>query len=359
MFVEELKNTREWEDFLKGAPGGTFYHSIKWRNVMKRSFSHPNLYLVVKDENGRLVGICPTVILTSGHLRILNSLPYSDLGGPIIEKRYIEEASFSLLRFMEEFSREKGISCAKICFLKDGSEQFFKSPRCYVNNNKGVVELDLRANPSAFIWNKILRKRHRRKMKHFDRDGFQVREASTKSDLETFLTLYYRNMRHIGAPAHPYTFFENVWSLLYPENFNILLVEKRKTVGGLGFFKYGETIYLTYVGMDRELLSARYSISPFLDWNAIKWAEENGFRYVCFGSTPAHPKSARERAIYSRKVMFGGSFLQQETVFIPFDFYAFAVLFLGSKAIKSWKVMRNVLPTKLQQTMESRLRGIF
>jgi len=359
MFVEELKNTKEWENFLKVTPGATFYHSIKWKNVIEKSFSHPTIYLVVKDENGRLVGVCPTAILTSGHLRMLDSLPHSDLGGPVIEKKYIEEASLSLLRFIEELSPEKGISCAKMCFLKDGSERFFKSSRCYVNNNKGVVDLDLRANPSAFIWSKIFRKRHRRKIKHFERDGFQVREATTKSDLKTFLTLYYSNMRHIGAPPRPYTFFENVWSLLYPENFNILLAEKKKTVGGLGFFKYGETIYLTYVGMDRESLSARYSISPYLDWNAIKWAEENGFRYVCFGSTPAHPKSARERANYSRKVMFGGSFSQQETVFIPFDLYAFTTLLLGSKAINSWKAMREILPTRLQQTIESRLRGIF
>ena len=359
MFVEELKNTTEWEDFLNVTPGGTFYHSIKWKKVIERSFSHPTLYLVVKDENERLVGICPTVILTSSHLRILNSLPYSDLGGPVIEKKCIEEASFSLLRFLEEFSLEKGISCAKICFLKDGSEQFFKSSRCYVNNNKGVVELDLEANPSAFIWDRIFRKRQRQKIKYFKRDGFQVREASTKSDLAKFLTLYYNNMKHIGAPAHPLTFFENVWDLLYPENFNILLVEKRKTVGGLAFFKYGERIYLTYLGMDRESLSSRYSMAPFLLWNSIKWAEGNGFRYVCFGPTSAHPKSRHERANRSQKVMFGASFLQQEIVFIPFDFYAFAILLFGSKAVSAWRAMRNALPPKLQKKIESRVQGIF
>lgn len=359
MFVEELKNTKEWEDFLKATPGATFYHSIKWKNVIEKSFSHPTVYLVVRDENRRLVGICPTIISTSGHLRILDSLPHSDFGGPVIEKRYIEEASLSLLRFIEEFSREKGISCAKICFLKDGSEHFFKSSRCYVDNNKGVVELDLEAKPSDFIWNKIFRKQHRKKIRRFERDGFHVTEASTKTDLAKFLTLYHSNMKHIGAPVFPLKFFENVWDLLYPENFNILLVEKRKTVGGLAFFKYGERIYLSYLGMDRDSLSSRYSMAPFLYWNSIKWAEDNGFRYVCFGSTPAYPKSTHEMANYSQKVIFGASFLQQETVFVPFDFYAFAFLLFGSKAISAWKAVRNVLPAKLQRSMESRLRGIF
>lgn len=110
--------------------------------------------------------------------------------------------------------------------------------------------------------------------------------------------------------------------------------------------------------MDKDLLSARHSVSPYLCWNAIKWAEENGFRYVCFGSTPAHPKSARESANYSQKVMFGGPFLQQETLFIPFDFYAFPILLLAPKAIKAWKAMRDVLPLRLSQKIESRFRHI-
>ena len=359
MFVEELKNNKEWENFLKATPGGTFFHSLKWKNVLERSFSHPTLYLVVKDEDGRLAGICPTVILTSRRTKILNSLPYSDLGGPVMEKRNVEKASLSLLRFMEEFSRAKGISCAKMCFLKDESEQFFKSSRCYVDNNKGIVELDLEAKPSAFIWDKIFRQKHRKKIKRFERDGFQVREASTKSDMKEFLTLYYQNMKYIGGRARPYMFFENVWNLLYPENFGILVVEKRRMVGGLAFFKHHQTIYLTFLGMDRKLLSSRYTVAPALYWSAIKWAEKNSFRYVCFGSTPSHPKSARQRTNYSQKVMFGGSFLQQETIFVPFDFYASAILLLGSKTIMAWKMMRKALPAKLQQTMESRFRGIF
>jgi hypothetical protein len=98
---------------------------------------------------------------------------------------------------------------------------------------------------------------------------------------------------------------------------------------------------------------------PYLDWNAIKWAEQNGFRYVCFGSTPAHPKRPHEIANYSQKVQFGATFLQQETVFIPFDLYASAFLLFGTKAVGTWSAVRNVLPIKLQRSMETRLRGIF
>lgn len=361
MFVEELNNTREWMDFLKITARGTFYHTLKWREVLKRSFALSTLYLVIKSEDGKVIGVCPTTISTASHLKILNSLPHSDFGGPLIEKKYIRDASLSLQRYIKNLSRERDISFAEICFLKDGSEKFFKSLPCYTYD-VGIMELDLRTKPSAFIWGKMFRYTTRRNIRLFKRDGFQVREASTKSDLRTFLTLYYQNMKHIGALAKPSTFFENVWNLLYPENFRILLVEKSKTLGGAAFFKYGETIYLTYFGMDREWLShqraSRYSIQPFVCWNTIKWAEENGFRYICLGSTPAHPKSASEKRNYSLKVKFGGSFLPQEIIFIPFNSYARSVLLFGSKAIKTWITIRNILPRKLQNTIEAPMRKL-
>jgi hypothetical protein len=359
MFVEELKNTKEWETFLKGTPRGTFYHSLEWKNVIEKSFSHPTVYLVIKDENGRIAGICPTVIWTSRRLRILDSMPYSDYGGPVIEKKCLKEASHSLLGFIEHYSLEKDISCAKLCCLKDGSQKFFKSPRYYVDSHKGVTELDLAAKPADVIRSKILSISQRKKIRRLELAGFTIREACSKSDLAEFLNVYYSNMQYIGASAFPIRFFENLWSLLYPQNFNILLAEKESTVGGLAFFSYGEKVYLTYLGISREMLTSSYSMFPYLSWNATKWAERNGFRYVCFGTTPAHPKSAHEMANYSQKVKFGASFLQQETVFIPFDFYASAFLLFGSKAVSTWSAVRNRLPAKLQRSMETKLRGIF
>lgn len=343
----------------EGDPGGTFYHSLEWKNVIEESFPFSTTYLVVKDGHGRTVGILPTVTWESNNLKILDSLPYSDFGGPVIDRNCVKEASLSLLRFIEQQSYEKGISLAKICFLGDELLRFFRSSRCYMSNNGGVMELDLAAKPPDFIWKKILRNPQRNRINRFERDGFYVREARTKSDLAKFLTLYYSNMKHINARALPLKFFENMWRILYPENFRILLVEKNPAVGGLAFFNYNQSVYLAYLGIDRESLASRYNVAYYLFWNSIKWAERNGFRYVCFGSTPAHPKSVQEMANHFQKRNFGASFLQQEIAFIPFNCLAFASLLFGSKAISAWKAARNFLPAKLQQSMESRLRGIF
>jgi hypothetical protein len=362
MFVEEMKNTKEWENFLEVTPEGTFYHSIKWKHVMDRSFPYLTTYFVVRSENERLIGIFPASILTLNHMKVLSSLPHSDFGGPIIERSHIQEGSLCLRKFLSEFSQEKGISYAKICFLKDGSESFFKSPRCHVNDSKGVVNLDIGKNPSAFIWKSIFRNRYRRNINLFKKKGFQVREASSRSDLKLFLNLYSKNMKHIGAQAYPARFFDNMWNLLYPENFNILFVEERETLGCGAFFKYGQTVYLTYFGLDRELASSLPSamnVFTFLCWNQIKWAEQHDCKYVCFGSTPAHPKGENERVNLSQKVIFGGSLLQQEIVLVPFNSYASAILLFGSKIISVGKAMRSMFPRRLQRTVERRLGRLF
>jgi hypothetical protein len=362
MFVEEMKSAKEWEDFVEVTPGGTFYHSIEWKKVIEKSFPHITMYLTIRNENGRLMGICPTAILGSNNMRILSSLPYSDFGGPVIDRRCIKDGSLSLQAFMAKLAQEKRISIAKICFPKDGSQDYFKSKGCYVNGNTGVVNLDLKTSPPSFIWEKIFRKKHRKKINRLKKDGFQIREASSRSDLKSFFSLYCQNMKHIGARAHSSVFFDNVWKLLYPTNFNILFAEGRETVGGLASFKYNQTIYLTFLGINRRLISSlehAYNVAPFLYWGALEWAQENNFRYVCFGSTPAHPKSENERVNLAQKVMFGGALLQQETVFIPFDTYALAFLLFGAKALKVWKVVRTALPQTLRNTMENRFRGMF
>jgi hypothetical protein len=343
MLVEELRSPRDWEDFLKDTSGGTFFHSIEWKNVIEKSFPYSTVYFEAKNENGKIIGIYPAFIATVNNLRVLDSLPLSDFGGPVIEKKYVKEVSFSMRKFAEDLCYEKDVSCSRILLL-NGSCEFFRTRHCYINEDCfGIVESDLKEKPPAFIWEKVVRTETRKKIKRFEKDNFQVREASAKSDLRTFWALYRQNMKHIDAIARPFTFFENMWDLLFPENFNILLIEKSKAVGGIAFFIYNGKIYLTFMGIDRESLSSKYRVAPLLYWSAIKWAAENGLRYVCFGSTAARPKTAAEKTSYSQKMMFGGSFVSQEMMLIPFSTRAW----LMSKAMRLCYNARNLLPPHL------------
>jgi hypothetical protein len=357
MLVEPLKDNCEWETFLQTAPESTFYHSLNWKKVIEKSFPVRTHYFTVRNSDGRLVGICPACVLTEGNARVLESLPFSDFGGPVVEKRYQVQACVSLYRAIDEFCHRNRISFAQMCFIRDGCEKLFKSSRCYIDDSKGVVHLDLASIPSDRVWN-VLGSKQRQKIRKLEKNGFEVREAASKEDLKKFLGLYYKNMRYLGVASHGPHFFENLWDLLYPRNFTILLAGVKAAVGGVAFFQYAKTIYLTYLGMDRDSLQHTPAIAPFLYWKAIEWAEKNGFTTVYFGSTPV-PKSMQEDVNYSQKMAFGGSFHPQDTIYLPFNFHSSVTFLVDQKATGAWRSMRNVWPPRLQGVIEHRLRRMF
>jgi len=351
MFVEELKNNSEWEHFLQTSPDGTFYHSLKWKEVIQRSFPHSALYLTIRDENGRLVGICPGFITYLMHMKIYHSIPYSDYGGPIIAEHCVGQASLSLQHFLQRFSSYKDIAYAKICFADDKLAQFFKSPSNYEDKGRGAMEIDLKTTPSVFIWDKVFSKNRRHDIRRFERDGFTIQEGRTKSDLMDFYSLYYDNMKHIGASPYPYQFMENMWKILYPRNVRMWLVRKEKRIGGIISFKYGQKTYGAYAGIDRDRIYSKYSVFPYLVWNEIKKAEEEGYRYVCLGATSSDLRNPN----YIQKVSLGGSFCQQQVLWHPFSLTGHILLQTRANATSFWKNTRNFLPYNLKRFLESRL----
>jgi hypothetical protein len=350
MFVEELRNKAEWEGFLQASSNGTFYHSLKWKEVIQRSFAHPPLYLAIRDLNGGLVGICPGFILGSGNMKIYHSTPYSDYGGPIIAEHCVERASSSLLGFLQSFCSSNGIAYAKICFTDGKSLRSFQSPLRYVDSSTGVMRIDLKATPSYCIWNKVFSARMRKKIRQMERVGFQAEEAKTKSDLRDFYALYNENMKYIGASPFTYEFMENIWNLLYPENFRIWVLGKDRRIGGIAVFKHGGWTYWVYVGIDRKR-SGHYSVIPYLVWQEIRKAEEEGYRYVSLGSTPSDPRDTH----HLQKKDLGASFCQQKMVWYPFNYTGRILLLTRSKAVGSWKTIRAFLPLSLRRILENRL----
>jgi len=352
MYVEELKDEREWEAFLQASPEGTFYHSLKWKEAIQRSFPYSAFYLTIKDKDGMIVGICPGFILSFMHIKIYQSIPHSDYGGPIIARHCIHQASLSLRFFLQKVCPNMDVAYAKFHFTDDNWRQFFFSPLGYVNAPQGVVEIDLKSTPSDFLWHKIFSQNRRRKIRLVEREGFQAQEATTKSDLKDFYRLYCKNMKHLGATPYPYQFIENLWRVLYPENLRIWLVEKHKRIAGILFFKYGQKSYAAYDGLDRE--QRIHGLINYIRWQEIKKAEEEGLRYVSFGSTPNDPK----HPYYIQKMSFGNSFHKQKTVWYPLSSMGCILLQTRAKAVSTWKKIRKLLPTESRRILESKLERL-
>jgi hypothetical protein len=350
MFVEEMKSAKEWEDFVEVTPGGTFYHSIKWREVVQRTYNYSPLYLAIKDNAARIVGICPGFIVSLMHIKIYDSIPYSDYGGPIIENHYTKHGSLLLRSFLQEFCPSEGIHYAKFCFVEENElSKYFKSPSGCTERAKGIMEIDLKTTPSDFLWNKMFSKNLKKRIKRIEQDGFEAQEARTKSDILEFYNLYVQNMKHIGATPDPYRFTENMWNTLHPDNLRVWLLRKDKAVAGELFFKNGQREYAHYGAVDRK--QTVHEATSYLRWAEIKKAEQEGRRYVSFGSTPSNPNSQ----YYLLKKRIGGSFHPQEMIWYPLTSTGYALLRARAKSALTWKATRDFLPVGLKSFLERKL----
>lgn len=342
MIVEPLSDENEWEEFVATSPKGTFFHTLKWKEVLEKSFPYESLYLVIRDSNDKLIGVCPLYITKKlWPFKVLDSLPNSDLGGPLIKEEYKKEAANALKDYLKELSSDRSITYAKMRLSDRELCEYLRTKASKVDTRSGTMILDLKEKPMDFIWNEIFRQKQRKYIKRFEHDGFITKEAENADDLNKFYALYNQNT---------FTFYKNSFDLLYPNNFNIILIEKREKCIGAGiFFIYPEkkAIYMAGAALDKTV-GSRYKIYYKLRWETIKYAHRNGLRYVSFGPTP----SDRSSVYYSLKSDFGAEFNLDYFLYFPFNKSLF---FLRETAIKVGRKMKNRLPKTLIMRIGHRL----
>jgi hypothetical protein len=353
--VERLHDESEWEQFVSGSLQATFYHTLKWKKVLEEAFSLETEYLVVRGDSGKLIGVCPFAVTRKLKVfRILDSLPESDFGGPLVAG-HEEEALLALNDRLFTIGREKGITYAKIRCPEEKIASFFQAKGKTLDLSSGSMNLNLTQKPPEYIWDNVFTQRsgQRTYIRRFEKDGFQNVEAQSIKDLDTFYDLYQRNMSYIGGAPHPYSFFRKLWEELYPDYFNILLTTGNgRCIGGEGFFIYPprKTAYQTFIGLDRNV-ETQYRTYFYLSWGLIQWCTRNGFRVVSFGGTPSDPRSSN----YSQKSKFGGSFNQDYVVCLPFDHTRFLA---REVTLKLGRAVQNRLPASLRSRMQRAGFGI-
>jgi hypothetical protein len=324
---------------------------LKWKAVLEKTFPLSPLYLQVKDQNGRMVGICPGFLSKEGPFRICNyfSMPYSDYGGPIADSKNQRPVSLLLKSYLREISGENDIAYGKMCLIDPQYTTVFHSPLGCIETAKGVMEIDLKYNNSEFVWTRVFSRRTRKNIRHLERTRFYAYEVTSRTELDLFYSIYCVNLRHIGASPLPFSLVENMWTALYPKNIRVWLMGE--ALGGLLLLKSSNCSYSYFLGIDREK-APRDSVFQYLIWKEIQKAEEEGLACVSLGSTPSNPTESHHLI----KEGFGGIFRRQEVVWFPFDAKGGALLQMRCKTANAWRRIRRFLPKEPRRLIENELR---
>ena len=128
-------------------------------------------------------------------------------------------------------------------------------------------------NGAAAVWENLSKKTRsniRRTLKH----GFSAEIGTSENLLDTFYTLYQRNIQQLGSLPHPKTFFAQILKQ-HPEQSLIFIgyMENKPVVAAFNLVNTTE-IYFAWAGRDPDYRQH----DPFLTmlWQMVEYCEQNG-----------------------------------------------------------------------------------
>jgi hypothetical protein len=114
--------------------------------------------------------------------------------------------------------------------------------------------------------------------------GVRVRRG-TQDDVALLARLHAASAQHHGFEPIPLDYLANLYRRLAPTGHAGLFVgevEGRPVAARL-FTGCGGVLKERIVGMERDSAAGRFSVPAAVEWEAMRWAKANGYRWVDFG----------------------------------------------------------------------------
>lgn len=313
--IEELNETNMdlWDDFNQEMDDGTFFHTIKWKNVLELLGYNSHYFLVFSGDEP--AAICPFFETDIKGFKGVTTLPRSDYNHMVIKDNDPHVTEFII---NELKSKAKKMSWSFILFnsLDENFKNYFNDSNLKIMSSGNMV-LDLeKLNPDK-LWNEFFtaKKGQRRYIERFENGEFQLRSLDSSEGLEEIYKYYINNMKHVNGAESSYSHFTDLFDIYFPENMLITSLHKGDLFAGgaIDFIDPSrKTMYLRYLAFNRELPS-KYHVPYYMFWNVIKKADELGFKKICYGGTPTDPN----HPTYRLKRNFGGVFENIYSVMLP------------------------------------------
>jgi FemAB-related protein (PEP-CTERM system-associated) len=285
---------REWESYVRRAPGASFFHLPGWRRVVENTFGHRSRYLAAR-RGGELVGVLPLFELRSLLFgRSLVSLPFAVAGGVLADD---PAAAAALLRAAREEAERRQVD-----YLELRSERPL-FPDLLTKDLYVTFRADLRESEEALL--KRMERKRRQMMSYAARAGYTSRVAGPE-ELPLFFRLFAENMRHHGTPIYPRRFLSEILAQ-YPGEANLFFVSQGdRTLAGTLNLLFRGVLMPFYAGHAPAAPAGRGTpesrprgVDDFLYLAILRWGRENGYETFDFG------RSKRGTGAYQFKARWG------------------------------------------------------
>ena len=263
------ENDGRWDKYVSQSPKASFYHQWAYRQIVAQTFGHRPYYLAAfRGED--LEGILPLFVVKSWLFgSFLASLPFVDYGGVCAQEEEIEQA---LLQEAIWIAEREHIQILEL------RHRHLTTSDLPTRLNKVNLVLPLDLDPDR-IW-KGLGAKVRNQVRKAQKSGLTF-ETGGLGKVADFYRVWSHNMRDLGTPAYPKTFFQNLLHA-FPDDSEVLLVRHGQKPVGTGIAVYFKE------SMEVPLASSLRRYFPYcpnnlLYWEAIKRGCERGCREFHFG----------------------------------------------------------------------------
>lgn len=309
------ENAEDWADLNDTSPDGSLFHSVKWREFAEQSSGVPNEdFVLYRDDE--VFGLFP---LAKESMRGFPGIVPAHVPWTLrfILKDYHDP--FAMQYVIEELRNEcrDGKPISFFCLVTAHPEVFdtiarydrFPYPFSR-DEGEGELVIDLKTTPPDAIWNSFTSDSgERKKIRRFEKDGFELTEASSQDDLEIFYQYYKENVNQItDGLLTPFSYFSGMWDAMSDELVIMLLVKGSTVAGGQLFLcdERRKRVYLYFLALNRNLPTC-YHPTVYLNWKAITWAWENQYEKVSYGRE-IERNLHKKNPTYRLKASFGAKF---------------------------------------------------
>lgn len=264
-----------WDEYVTRSNAASCYHLIGWKKVIEETFGHKTYYLLSEDENLKINGILPFIHLKSrlfGSFAV--SLPYFNYGGICADSQEIIDG---LLTTAIDIARSEGM---KHLELRHTQNTVTWLP---VKTAKVSMHLPL-PSTSEQLMNSFPSKL-RSQIKRPLQENMYSRIAG-EEELNSFYAVFSQNMRDLGTPVYPKTFFRNILKT-FPDNISICTVYTKEKQPVASAFLVGFKSVLEIPWASSLRTFNRLSPNMLLYWSVLEFACKQRFKVFDFGrSTP-------------------------------------------------------------------------
>ena len=258
-----------WDAFVAANPRARNYHRWTWLKVVEATYGHKPYYLAAV-AGGTIHGILPLALIKSRLWgRSLVSVPFFSYGGVLADT---DEATHALLKTAAELGVELGVRHIE---LRQGREL---STTWTGVAPKVTMEIDLPAAVDDLFAR--LSPKMRKRIRYASNHGLEARWGGAEV-LHEFYRIFATNMRNLGTPVYPYSWFENICRAV-PGGIRILIVYDTGKPVAAGFISlFRDTVELPWAA---SLPESRDKFSTLLlYWSLLEWSLENGYRRIDLG----------------------------------------------------------------------------